>query len=62
MCVLPISPALVRPVKALKVWPGLAPEQRSLSPSLSCGGLGGQVRKPLASRSEDVSWQRQLLS
>lgn len=46
--------APVRPVKASKVWPESAPEQRSRSPSPSCGGPGGQVREPLDAGSEDV--------
>lgn len=41
--------ALVRPVKALKVWPELVPGQLFLLPLLSCVGPGGQV-----SDSEDV--------
>lgn len=36
--------ALVRPVKAWKVWHELAPELHFLSPSPSCGVPGGQVR------------------
>lgn len=46
--------ALVRPVKALKVWPELVPEQLSLLPLLSCDGPGGQVRMPLDSESGGV--------
>lgn len=46
--------ALVQPVKVLKVWPELVPEQLSLLPSLSCGGPGGQVRIHLDAESEDV--------
>lgn len=39
-----LFPALVQPVKVLKVWPELDPEQRFLLRLLSCGGPGGQVR------------------
>lgn len=46
--------APVRPVKVSKVWPESAPEQRSRSPSPSCGGPGGQVREPPDAGSEDV--------
>lgn len=46
--------APVRPVKASKAWPESAPEQRSRSPSPSCGGPGGQVREPPDAGSEDV--------
>lgn len=40
----PFFAALAQPVKVLKVWPELDPEQLFLLPLLSCGGPGGQVR------------------
>ncbi len=46
--------ALVQPVKALRVWPELAPGQLSLLPLLSCVGPGGQVRVSLDTDSENV--------